>query len=87
MTRNRFNQANTISQSSTTNDLSASKAHQFLLEDNDNIDIKYTYEITKVHTSIEKKEVVNNKYGASSLLSSSNKRIFSIKIISELKKV
>ena len=66
-----FNQANTISQSATSNDLSASKAHQFFLEDNDNTDIRYTYKITKVHTSIEKKDVVNNKFGDSSLLSSS----------------
>ena len=53
MTRNRFNQAK--HQSAITNNLSASKARQLFLEDNDNIGMKDTYKITNVHPPIDKK--------------------------------
>ena len=47
MTRNRFNQAKhqSTSKSTSTNNLTLSKAHGLFLEDNDNIDMKDTYKI------------------------------------------
>ena len=46
MTRNRFNLAK---QASSNFSLSASKALQLFLENNDNIDMKNTYKIKNVH--------------------------------------
>ena len=70
MTRNRFNQAK--HQSTSTNNLTLSKAHILFLEDNDNIDKKNTYKITNVHTPIVQKDV-NREY-CDNLLSSSKKK-------------
>ena len=71
MTRNRFNQAKQASSSNIS--LSPSKAHQLFLEDNDNIDMKDTYKITKVHAPIDEKDVVNKEYCDINLLSSNIK--------------
>ena len=46
MKRNRFNQAKQASSSNIS--LSPSRAHQLLLEDNDNIGMKDTYKNTKL---------------------------------------
>ena len=88
MTRNRFNHAkhqwrsmtggpsgNPLlgSLSTSTNNLTLSKALGLFLEDNDNIDMKDTYKITKVHPSIDEKDVVDKDYCDNNLLSSSNK--------------
>ena len=62
MTRNRFNQAKHKSTSTSTNNLTLSKARGLFLEDNDNIDIKDTYKITNVHPPIDEKDVVNKVY-------------------------
>ena len=51
MTRNIFNQAK--HQSTSTNNLTLSKARGLFLEDNDNIDMKDTYKITNVHPPID----------------------------------
>ena len=58
MTRNRFNQAKhqSTSTSSSTNNLTLSKARGLFLEDNDNIDMKDTYKVTNVHPPIDEKE-------------------------------
>ena len=55
MTRNRFNQAKHKSTSTSTNNLTLSKARGLFPEDNDNIDMKYTYRITIVHPPIDEK--------------------------------
>ena len=80
MTRNRFNQAkhqsgNLLlgSTSTSTNDLTLSKARGLFLEDNDNIDMKDTYKITNVHPPIEENDVVNKEYCDNNLLSPNNK--------------
>ena len=88
MTRNRFNQAKHQwrsmtggpsgnprlgSTSTSTNNLTLSKAPGLFLEDNDNIDMKDTYKITNVHPPIDEKDVVNKEYCDNNLLSSSNK--------------
>ena len=74
MTRNRFNQAKQQSTSTSTsiNNLTLSKAHGILLEDNDNIDMKDTYKITNVHPPIDQKDVVNKEYCDNNLLSPNN---------------
>ena len=59
MTRNRFIQAKHQSASTSTNNLTLSKARGLFLEDNDNIDMKDTYKITNVHPPIHEKDVVN----------------------------
>ena len=89
MTRNRFNQANRSAgrwyhQSS--NNLTLSKARGLFLEDNDNIDMKDTYEITNVHPPIDEKDVVNKEYCDNNLLSSNNKIDILSKNITELRK-
>ena len=57
MTRHGFNQAKHQSTSTSTlmNNLTLSKAHGLFLEDIDNIDMKYTYKIIKVHPPIDQK--------------------------------
>ena len=77
MTRNRFNQAkhlsgNPLLGSTSTNNLTLSKARGLFLEDNDNTDMKDTYKITNVHPPIVEKDVVNKEYCDNNLLSSSN---------------
>ena len=63
MTRNRFKQAKhqSTSTSSSTNNLTLSKAHVFFLEDNDNIDMQDSYKITNVHPPLDQKDVVNKE--------------------------
>ena len=51
MTRNRFSQ--TKQQGASTNNLTLSKARGLFLEDNDNIDLKDTYEIRNIHPPID----------------------------------
>ena len=71
MTRNRFNQAkhqwksvtggpseNPLLGSTSTNNLTLSKARGLFLEDNDNIDMNYTYKITNIDPPIVEKDVV-----------------------------
>ena len=84
MTRNRFNQAE--HQSTSTNNLTLSKARGLFLEDNDNIDMKDTYKITNVHPPIDEKDFVNKEYCDNNLLSSSNKIDILSKNITELRK-
>ena len=55
MTRNRFNQAKHQSTTTSTNNLTLSKARGLFLEDNDNIDMKDNYKITNVHPPIVNK--------------------------------
>ena len=89
MTRNRFNQANRSAgcwYRQSTNNLTLSKARGLFLEDNDNIDMKDTYEITNVHPSIDEKDVVNKEYCDNNLLSSNNKIDILSKNITELRK-
>ena len=86
MTRNRFNQAKHKSTSTSTNNLTLSKARGLFLEDNDNIDMKDTYKITNVHPPIDEKDVVNKEYCDNNLLSSSNKIDILNKNITELRK-
>ena len=93
MTRNRFNQAKHQSGnpllgsiSTSTNNLTPSKAVGLFLEDNDNIDMKDTYKITNVHPPIDEKDVVNKEYCDSNLLSSSNKIDILSRNITELRK-
>ena len=75
MTKNRFNQAkhqwrsmtgvplgNPLLGSTSTNNLTLSKARGLFLVDNDNIDMKDTYKITNVHPPIDEKDVVNKEY-------------------------
>ena len=86
MTRNRFNQAkyqwrsmtggpsgNPLLGSTSTNNLTLSKALGLFLEDNDNIDMMDTYKIINVHPSIDEKDVVKKEYCDNNLLSSINK--------------
>ena len=82
MTRNRINQAKHQS----LNNLKLSKARGLFLEDNDNIDMKDIYKITKVHPPIEEKDVVNKEFCARNLLSSNNKIDILSKNITELRK-
>ena len=86
MTRNRFNQAKHISTSTSTNNLTLSKARGLFLEDNDNINMKDTYKITNVHPPIDEKDVVNKEYCDNNLLSSSNKIDILSRNITELRK-
>ena len=70
MTRNRFNQAK--HDMGNGNNLTLSKARGLFLEDNDNIDMKDTDKITKVHPPTDEKDV-NKEYCDNNVLSSSNK--------------
>ena len=98
MTRNRFNQAkhqwrsmtggpsgNPLLGSTSTNNLTLSKARGLFLEDND-IDMKDTYRITNVHPPIDEKDVVNKVYCDNNLLFSSNKIDILRRNITELRK-
>ena len=84
MKRNRFNQAK--HQWTSTNNLTLSKAHKLFLEDNDNIEMKNTYEITNVHPPMDEEDVINEKFCDNKLLSSSNKIYYLIKNITDLRK-
>ena len=86
MTRNRFNQAKHKSTSTSTSNLTLSKARGLFLGDNDNIDMQDTYKITKVHPTIDEKDVVNEEYCDNNLLSSSNKTDILRRNITELRK-
>ena len=86
MTRNRFYQAKHQSTTTSTNNLTLSKACGLFLEDNDNIDMKDTYKFTNVHPPINEKDVVNKEYCDNNLLSSSNKIDILSKNITELRK-
>ena len=93
MTRNRFNQAkhksgNPLlgSTSTSTNNLTLSKARGLFLENNDKIDMKDTYKITNVHPPIDEKDVVNKEYCDNNLLSSNNKIDILRRNITELRK-
>ena len=85
MTRNRFNQAKHQSSSTSTKNLTLSKARALFLEDNDNIDMKDTYKIINVHPPIDEKDVVNKEY-CDNNLSSSNKIDILRRNITELRK-
>ena len=90
MTRNRFNQAkqqsgNPLLGSAITNKVTTNKARQLFLEDNDNIDTKYTYKITNVQPPLDEKDVVNKEYCDNNFLSSSNKIDILSKYITELR--
>ena len=84
MTRNRFNQAKRHIGNG--NNLKLSKARGLFLEDNDDIDMKDTYQITNVHPPRDEKDVVNKEYCDNNLLSSSNKIDILSKNITELRK-
>ena len=86
MTRNRFNQAKHQSTTTSTNNLTLSKARGLFLEDNDDIDMKDTYKITNVHPPIDEKDIVNKKFCDNNLLSSSNKIDILSRNITELRK-
>ena len=91
MTRNRFNQAihqsgNPLLGSTSTNNLTLSKARGLFLEDNDNTDMKDTYKITNVHPPIDEKDVVNKEFCDNNFLSSNNKIDILSKNITELRK-
>ena len=86
MTRNRFNQAKHKPTSTSTNNLTLSKARGLFLEDNDNINMKDTYKITNVHPPRDEKDVVNKEYCDNKLLSSSNKIDILSRNITELRK-
>ena len=86
MTRNRFNQAKHKSTSTSTNNLTLSKARGLFLEDNDNIDMKDTYKITNVHPPTDEKVVVNKEYCDNYLLSSSKKMNILSRNLTELRK-
>ena len=73
MKRNRFNQAKHQAGLASTLTSTLTKARHLFLEDNDNIDMKYTYKITNVHPPIDEKDVVNKEYCDSNLLISSKK--------------
>ena len=75
MTRNRFSQAkhqsgNPLvgSTSTSTNNLTLSKARGLFLEDDDNINMKDTYKITIVHPPTDEKDVVNEEFCDNNLL-------------------
>ena len=74
------------STSTSTNNLTLSKARGLFLEDNDNIDMKDTYKITNVHPPIGEKDVVKKEYCDNTLLSSNNKIEILSKNITELRK-
>ena len=86
MTRNRFNQTKHQSTSTSTNNLTLSKARGLFLEDNDNINMKDTYKITNVHPPIDEKDVVNKEYCDNNLLSCSIKIDILSRNITELRK-
>ena len=86
MTRNRFNQAKHQSTTTSTNNLTLSKARGLFLEDNDDIDMKDTYKITNLHPPRDEKDVVNKEYFDNNLLSSSNKIDILSRNITELRK-
>ena len=86
MTRNRFNQAKHKSMSTSTNNLTLSKARALFLEDNDYINMKDTYKITKVHPPIDEKDVVIKEYCDNNLLSSYYKIDILSRNITELRK-
>ena len=86
MTRNSFNQANHKSTTTSTNNLTLSKARGLFLEDNDNIDMKDTYKITNVHLPIHEIDVVNKEFCDNNLLSSSNKIDILSRNITKLRK-
>ena len=86
MTRNRFNQAKHKSTSTSTNNLTLSKARGLFLEDNNNINMKDTYKITNVHPPTDEKDVVNKEYCDNNLLSSSNKIDILSRNITKLRK-
>ena len=85
MTRNRFNQAKRHIGNG--NNLTLSRARGLFLEDNDNIDMKYTYKITNVHPPITEKDVVKKEYCDNNLLSSSDKIDILSRNITERRKV
>ena len=72
--------------STSTNNLTLSKARGLFLEDNDTIDMKDTYTIINVHPPIDEKDVVNKEYYDNILLSSNNKIDILKKNITELRK-
>ena len=84
MTSNRFNQAK--HHMGNGNNLTLSKALGLFLEDDDNIDMKDTYEITNVHPPTNEKDVVNKEYCDNNLLCSSNKIDILSRHITELRK-
>ena len=86
MTRNSFNQAKHKSTSTSTNNLTLSKARGLFLDDNDDTDMKDTYKFTNVHPPIDEKDVVNKEYCDKNLLSSSNKIDILSRNITELRK-
>ena len=91
MTRNIFNQlkhqsGNPLPGSTSTNNLTLSKARGLFLDDNDNIDMMDTYKITYVHPPTDEKDVVNKRYCDNNLLSSKIKIDISSKNITELRK-
>ena len=86
MTRNRFNQAKHKSKSTSTSNLTLSKARGLFLEYNDDIDMKDTDKITNVHPPRDEKDVVNKEYCDNNLLSSSNKLDILSRNITELRK-
>ena len=85
MTKIRFNQAKQ-SISTSTNNLTLSKARGLFLEDNDNIDMKDNCKITNIHPPIDEKDVVNKEYCDNNLLSSNTKIDILSKNITELRK-
>ena len=89
MTRNRFKKAkqrSTTTTISSTNHLTTTKAHQFFLEDNDNIDMRKKYIIKNLHPPIDVKDAVNEEYCDNNLLSSDNKTDILRRNITELRK-
>ena len=86
MTRNRFNQAKHQSTSTSTNNITLSKARGLFLEYNDNVNMKDTYKIRNVHPPTDEKDVVNKEYCDNNLLSSNNKIDILSKNINELRK-
>ena len=86
MTRNRFNQAKHKSTSTSTNNLTLSKARGLFLKDNDDIDMKDTYKNTNVHPPIDERDVVNKEYCDNNLLSYSKKIDTLSRNITELRK-
>ena len=86
MTWNRFNQAKHQGASTSTNNLTLSKARGLFLEHNDNIDMTDTYKVTNVHPPIDERDVVNKEYCDNNLLSSNKKIDILSKNITELRK-
>ena len=92
MTRNRFNhnknqsKHQSTSRSTSTNNLTISKARRLFLENNNNIDMKDTYEIASVHPLTDEKNVVNKEYCDNNLFSSSNNLDIFCRNITELRK-